>query len=180
MEVNKQHDPGPGRRVSCNSLSEGKRVNHGLQQRPEHLCVLDGEQSCCRWSTFRSFPCECSTPPMLSTMLGYTPFRCPQFSCWKILTSDSWWHKQIKLHHLEPRHTELPKILNVSTTHRPIESAICPRSTTYKLSDGDMDTFDWLKDLASIGDTEFRQLIPPQQRTETFSGATAPLSNNIA
>ena len=37
-----QRDPSPGRRVACNSPSEGTRFRQSRQSRPEHPGVSDG------------------------------------------------------------------------------------------------------------------------------------------
>jgi len=42
MELSMQHDPSPGRRVACNSPSDGTKIRQGRQSRPEHPGVSDG------------------------------------------------------------------------------------------------------------------------------------------
>jgi len=42
-----QHDPSPGRRVVCNSPSEGTRFRQSRQSHPEQPGVSDGHQSSC-------------------------------------------------------------------------------------------------------------------------------------
>jgi len=41
-EVGVECDPSPGRRVACNSPSEGTRFRQSRQSRPEHPGVSDG------------------------------------------------------------------------------------------------------------------------------------------
>jgi len=41
-EVGVQRNPSPGRRVACNSPSEGSRFRQSRQSRPEHPGVSDG------------------------------------------------------------------------------------------------------------------------------------------
>jgi len=123
------------------------------------------------------FYSEYSTPPVLSTMPGKTPFCCPKFSSWKRFTSDSWRLKYIKLHHAE--HLEVAKNLTVCNTARRVEPAWLREFNANKDSVGDVDTFPYLGEVEIIAESESLTAPHPAQQTETYPGAGAPLSNHI-
>jgi len=128
--------------------------------------------------TFVPFYSEYSTPPVLSGMPEKTPFRCPEFSCRKKFTSDSWQLKHIKLHH--PGHLQVATNLTVCSAPRRGVTAQRPELNPNKDSVEDLDMFLYLKYVENIADSELQP--PPRSlpRTDTYTGAGAPLSNYIA
>lgn len=108
-----------------------------------------------------------------------TPFRCPELSCRKKFTSDSWRHKHIKLHHPErltitrPKHE--PAVRNASQRKKHAQRR---EFNANKDTVEDPDAFPYLVHLENIADSE-PPPTPHLPRTETFPGAGAPLRDYI-
>jgi hypothetical protein len=108
-----------------------------------------------------------------------TPFRCPKLSCQKKFTSDSWWLKQIKLHHPEHFQVARQKKLTIRSAPRSIDSAHHREFNAIKDSVEDLDAFPDLEHIENITYSEC-QPPPPLRCMEIYPGAGALLIDFVA
>jgi hypothetical protein len=130
--------------------------------------------------TFVRLYSEYSTPRVVSTMPYKTSFRCAQFSCRKMFTSDSWRHNHIKLHHPEHLEVARQKTLPVHSAHQGVEPAQRREFNANKNSVDNLDAFPYLELHEHIPYSKYQLPPPSWSRTETCPGAGALLSAYIA
>jgi hypothetical protein len=128
--------------------------------------------------TFVSFYSQYSTPPTSSAMPEKTRFHCPELSCRKKFTSDSWRLKHIKLHH--PEHLQVAKNQTVHSAPQRIEPAHRCEFNNYKDSVKDLDVVPYLEYIENIAGSESQPPPPPLPWREIYHCTGAPLSYCIA
>jgi hypothetical protein len=131
-------------------------------------------------TTFVTFYSECSTPPKSLKMPVKTSFCCPEFSCRKKFSSDTWRRKPLKLHHPENILVACQKNLTVYTTPRRVDRTQRREFNGNNDLVKDVHTFPYLEHFEHIIDSESDPPLPPLSQTETHTCAGTPLSDYIA
>ena len=130
--------------------------------------------------TLVPFYSEYSTPRVASTMPEMTPLGCPQFSCLKKFTPDSWRLKHIKLHHPEHLQVAYQKNLTARSMRRPVEPAQRCQSNSTKDSVDNLDPCPNLELVENIADLGAKPPPPLLPRTKSYPRAGALVSDFIA
>jgi hypothetical protein len=108
-----------------------------------------------------------------------THFPCPESSCQKKFTSDSWRLKYIKLH--QPDHLQVArqKHLTIRSAPRRVENTQGCEFNANNDSVEDLDAYPYIEHVANIAELDCQ---PPStlQQTEINPGAGAPLIDYIA
>jgi len=115
----------------------------------------------------------------MSPMPEKTCFCCPKCWCWKMVTSDSWRLKHIKLHYPEQLQVAHQKYLTICSAPRRVETAVHGDYQVKNDSVEDLDVFPYLEPVEIIADMESQIPPPPLLLTEIYPSAGIPLSDYI-
>jgi len=117
---------------------------------------------------------------MLSTMTEKTPCCCPEISCRKKFTSDSWQLENIKLYDPEPLQVAQQKNLTICSAHRRVEPAQRREFSARNNLVEDLDAFPHLEHVENIAASESQPPPPHLLQTKISSGAGTLLSLYVA